>query len=279
MIYAPVNKIIPHSVVDGVGNRMAVFFQGCNFRCSYCHNPETINVCNNCGECVKVCPASALVRTDNKVIYAKELCIDCDECIKTCKNLSSPKISFYTPAQLSEIAKEQIPFISGVTCSGGESTLQSDFMTQFFRLNRANGLTNLIDTNGGIDLSEKPDLMAVTDGVMLDIKAFEKNDHQKLTGTDNSIVLKNAQYLACVGKLTELRTVCLSDADNIKIVTGILSLLSDTPALNELTYKIIRYRSFGVREEFSHLSAPPEEEMQRIFDIVKSFGVKNVVLI
>ncbi len=279
MIYAPVNKIIPHSVVDGVGNRMAVFFQGCNFRCSYCHNPETINVCNNCGDCVKVCPTSALVRTYNKVIYSKELCIDCDECIKTCKNLSSPKISFYTPTQLAEIAKEKIPFISGVTCSGGESTLQSDFMEEFFRLNRANGLTNLIDTNGGIDLSEKPDLMAVTDGVMLDIKAFEKNDHLKLTAFDNSIVLKNAQYLACIGKLTELRTVCLSDADNIKIVTGILSLLSDTPALDELTYKIIRYRSFGVREEFSHLSAPAEEEMQRIFDTVKSFGVKNVVLI
>ena len=38
---APVNKIIPVSVVDGPGNRTAVFLQGCNISCAYCHNPET----------------------------------------------------------------------------------------------------------------------------------------------------------------------------------------------------------------------------------------------
>ena len=41
MITAPVNKIIPFSSVDGPGNRTAVFFQGCNWDCCYCHNPET----------------------------------------------------------------------------------------------------------------------------------------------------------------------------------------------------------------------------------------------
>ena len=39
---ATINKIIPMSLVDGPGNRTAIFFQGCNFNCSYCHNPETI---------------------------------------------------------------------------------------------------------------------------------------------------------------------------------------------------------------------------------------------
>ena len=39
-----VNKIIPFSNVDGPGNRLSIFFQGCNFDCLYCHNPETIEV-------------------------------------------------------------------------------------------------------------------------------------------------------------------------------------------------------------------------------------------
>ena len=39
MISAPVNKILPYSVVDGPGNRTAVFLQGCNINCRYCHNP------------------------------------------------------------------------------------------------------------------------------------------------------------------------------------------------------------------------------------------------
>lgn len=37
---ALINKIIPFSCVDGPGNRMVIFFQGCNFKCLYCHNPE-----------------------------------------------------------------------------------------------------------------------------------------------------------------------------------------------------------------------------------------------
>ncbi len=37
-----VSKIIKSSIVDGFGNRIAIFMQGCNFDCRYCHNPETI---------------------------------------------------------------------------------------------------------------------------------------------------------------------------------------------------------------------------------------------
>ena len=59
-VTAPVNKIIPFSCVDGFGNRTAIFLQGCNQDCLYCHNPETIHLCKNCGACVKTCPAGAL---------------------------------------------------------------------------------------------------------------------------------------------------------------------------------------------------------------------------
>ena len=59
-ITAPVNKIISFSAVDGFGNRTAIFLQGCNQNCLYCHNPETIQHCKACGACVAACPAGAL---------------------------------------------------------------------------------------------------------------------------------------------------------------------------------------------------------------------------
>ena len=66
---APVNRIVPFSSVDGPGNRTAVFLQGCNFNCRYCHNPETIRVCTHCGACVSVCPVGALRIEDGEVRY------------------------------------------------------------------------------------------------------------------------------------------------------------------------------------------------------------------
>ena len=89
---ALLNKIIPFSNVDGPGNRMAIFFQGCSFSCLYCHNPETISLCNNCGDCIKTCPVKALNLINNKVVWNEDKCINCDTCLKTCKNLSSPKV-------------------------------------------------------------------------------------------------------------------------------------------------------------------------------------------
>lgn len=44
----PVHEIIPFANVDGSGNRTAIFVQGCNLNCVYCHNPETIQMpCEN----------------------------------------------------------------------------------------------------------------------------------------------------------------------------------------------------------------------------------------
>ena len=55
-----VNRVIDHSLVDGPGNRTAIFFQGCQFNCRYCHNPETLHRCVGCGQCRVVCPTGAI---------------------------------------------------------------------------------------------------------------------------------------------------------------------------------------------------------------------------
>lgn len=103
MLVAPVNRIIPFSNVDGPHNRCAIFFQSCPFHCLYCHNPETINYCINCGDCLKTCPVGALSFINNKVVWDKNKCVNCDTCIHTCKHLASPKITYMSVEEVLEI--------------------------------------------------------------------------------------------------------------------------------------------------------------------------------
>ena len=97
---ALVNKIIPFSSVDGPGNRTAVFLQGCNFNCVYCHNPETIQLCRNCGVCVEKCPTGALTWKDGVVHYDPAVCAFCDACFKSCPHSASPRVRRMTAAQV-----------------------------------------------------------------------------------------------------------------------------------------------------------------------------------
>ena len=53
---------------DGPGLRLVVFLQGCNFRCLYCANPDTIDACGG-----KPTPAEEILRmaTDQKPFFGR----------------------------------------------------------------------------------------------------------------------------------------------------------------------------------------------------------------
>ncbi|KXO16461.1 YjjW family glycine radical enzyme activase [Peptoniphilus sp. GNH] len=281
MLKGIVNKIIPSSLVDGPGNRCAIFFQGCNLNCMYCHNPETINFCKNCGICLEVCPVSALSRSDGLMAWDEKKCINCDACIKACPYGSSPKTKSYEPEELKEVVASYMPFISGVTTSGGECSIQYQFLADFYEHVKALGLSVLCDTNGYIpfrgDRFKK--LIDNCDGFMLDVKAFDEKDHIELTGKSNKTIIENAIYLASIGKLDELRTVLLDGHDNFKIVNEITSLLAPYSEHKKIRYKLISYRPFGVREEFLNLKSVSEKEKEELKKIAEKNGNYEVILI
>ena len=74
MITAPVNKIIPFSSVDGPGNRTAVFFQGCNWDCCYCHNPEIASAfITDALELIPPYSKKGVLKKDAIMAHAKDL--------------------------------------------------------------------------------------------------------------------------------------------------------------------------------------------------------------
>jgi pyruvate formate lyase activating enzyme len=275
---ALVNKILPFSSVDGPGNRSIVFFQGCNFDCLYCHNPETINICNNCGICINSCNYNCLTLESKEIKYDKNNCKSCDYCLKGCKTSSSPKVMEMSVEELvNEILKHKM-FISGITVSGGECTLQRDFLVEFFREIKKTGLSIFVDTNGSYDFSNDTELIDLIDSVMLDIKSFKSKEHKFLTGMDNEIVLKNAKYLGSIGKLYEVRTVIVPDIlDNEYNVDNISKLVSSID--KNIRYKIIKYRPIGVRENKIKSTSPNDEYMINLKNIATNNGCSDVIVV
>lgn len=274
---APVNKIIPFSSVDGPGNRFSLFFQGCNFNCLYCHNPETINLCNNCGICLEVCPKGALNIIDGKVLWKEALCVKCDLCIKECPNLSSPKVKYMSVKEiLNEVYKYKL-FLSGVTVSGGECMLYAEFLKELFKEIKNLNLTCFIDSNGYILFEEFNDLLNLTDAVMLDVKSYDEKEHIMLTGKSNKNVLRNLIYLGSIGKLYEVRTVVVPDVlDNVNNIDSISKMIANID--DKIRYKLIKFRPLGVRKEFSRIKSPTNDFMTKLKEIAVNNGCKNVII-
>lgn len=280
---AVVNRIIPFSSVDGPGNRTAVFLQGCNINCKYCHNPETRGMCTGCGVCVASCPAGALEMTEGaeqRVRFDPKKCVSCDTCIHVCPHDSSPRTERLTPEEVYARVKKQIPFIRGITVSGGECMLAPLFLQRLFELAAQDGLGTLIDSNGTIDFSQYPELLAVTDGVMLDIKAFSDDDHRRITDCGNEVVLKNAAFLAEQDKLYEVRFVIVPDLyDTYESVAQAGRYLLPYYARGHFRIKLIAYRPMGVREPYSHYQVPSQAYLQELADLLAGQGYHDIIII
>lgn len=276
-VVAPINKIIECSTVDGPGTRTSVFVQQCNIHCLYCHNPETQNLCSNCGICVKSCPSHALSFDEsNKVIYNESKCLNCDTCISICPNKASPKVRYLSAEEVYHLIEKNIPFIRGVTVSGGECSLYPEFLIELFRLCKKDRLSCLLDSNGMVDFSLYPKLMSLTDGVMLDIKSWDNDIYQRLTGYDNNIVKKNLSYLDSIDKIEELRIVVLPDyVDYYRCIDGIIETIKKTN-ISKTKLKLIKFRKNGVKGVLKDTFSPSDALMNDLRKYAEEKGFKYI---
>lgn len=135
----------------------------------------------------------------------------------------------------------------GITFSGGEPTFQAKALVPLVRELKEKGIHVCLDSNGGIWNEEVEELFKLTDLVLLDIKEFNPNRHQALTGRNNEQTLRTAAWLEEHGKPFWLRYV---------LVPGYSSFEEDIRALGKAlgTYKMIQrvellpYHTLGVHK-------------------------------
>lgn len=277
---ATVSKVLTYSIVDGPGNRFVIFLQGCNFDCVCCHNPHTIGQCNNCGDCVPACHADALSLVNGRISYDPVACDQCDDCLKICPINANPMVRQYSVAEMLELLREHLPFLTGVTVSGGEPTKQLIFVIALFRAIKADkelaDLSCFIDSNGYLGASGWESVMPVTDGVMLDIKSFDNATHQELTSKDNRKSLQSAHILHAAGKLYELRFLLVpgktdSDAELDGLIEFVSTLGRDTRV------KLNAFQHHGVRAAALEWEKMSEAGVDRVAGRLRAAGINNVI--
>ena len=229
----------PFSCVDGPGNRFVVFVQGCPFDCLACHNPETI------------APHGPETRGTNVRSLLKQI-------------------------RLAE------PFIRGVTVSGGEPTGQWPFVRNLFTRLHADPqlrrLTAYVDTNGHALPRVWDQLLPVTDGFMVDLKALDPEVHRHLTGRSNALVLDSIRYLHGHDRLAEVRLLLVpGHNDTAEQLARTAAWLADLdPSIRVV---MIGFRPHGVRPPLSDLPEATPELLEQARATLEAAGMTQVVTI
>jgi pyruvate formate lyase activating enzyme len=170
----------------------------------------------------------------------------------------------------------------GVTLSGGEPLLQTDFCAEILRFLKQENIHTALDTAGNVAWSHFEKVLPWVDLVLFDIKIIDPNRHIAMTRGNNQLIIENFKRL-CREKVTVwVRTPLIAGINDENDETdGRVRLLEK--ANNVKKVELLSYHSYGVAKydtlgmSGSHEFHPPSpEKLQAIIDRMEARGIKNL---
>lgn len=184
----------------------------------------------------------------------------------------------YTPLQVVEKAerfKEYFGDKGGITLSGGEPILQSEFARQVFELCRQRGINTCLDTSGSVMNDSVKTLLSVTDRVLLDIKYTTDEGYKNYVGCDYNLPLEFLKLLDEMTIPTTLRQVIIptlnDDEDNILRLKNIANTYKCVDGVELLPFKKIcqvKYDKMGIIFPFKDIPVPSAGRMSELNKIL-----------
>jgi pyruvate formate lyase activating enzyme len=234
------------AIHDGPGIRTTVFMKGCPLNCFWCHNPESRKMG------VEQLPVKGKMQQESigKRIRAEEL--------------------------MHEILKDKVFYDhsgGGVTFSGGEPTMQPDFLSFMLTLCKENGLHTALDTSGYVPVDKLKGFLPFTDLFLFDLKFIDPVKHKRYTGVDNSLILHNLKYLDQAGAKIDMRIPLLpgyNDTDDeLNHFLQIILSLENELSIHLLPYHETgknKYRRFCLKEPEFKINPPDQGQIDRVKD-------------
>ena len=172
----------------------------------------------------------------------------------------------------------------GVTVSGGEPLLQSEFIAELFRLLKAEGIHTALDTSGVTFDKDNPQsvekhlsVLRYTDLVLLDIKHIDEDEHKALTGFSNKRMLDFAQFLSENGKKMWIRHVLVPDITDkdeyLQKLKQFISGLKTVERVEVLPYHTmgeVKYEKLGLPYPLKGVQPPAKQRIENARKILKT---------
>jgi len=163
----------------------------------------------------------------------------------------------------------------GVTVSGGEPLLQSEFVQEFFTLCKEKGIHTALDTSGSLIPKNIDGLLEVTDLVLLDIKFTKKDEYKKNTLADMDKVLRFLEILNEKKIPTWVRHVVVpgltgkeEDMLYLKALKEMYQCIEKIELLPFRKLCLDKYDEMGIEFPLKDTPEAEEEEINRLYQIL-----------
>ena len=171
--------------------------------------------------------------------------------------------------------KEYFGKTGGITLSGGEPLLQSDFAYELFSLCKKNGIHTCLDTSGFVINESVINLLEVTDLCMLDIKYTTEEQYKEYVGGSLNGAVNFLKLLEEKGVKTWIRQVIIPTINDteenvlkLKELTQKYSVIEKYELLPFRKICQTKYDTLGLEFRFSHILEPTKEEVKKLEEIL-----------
>jgi pyruvate formate lyase activating enzyme len=251
-----------YSIHDGPGIRVTFFMKGCPLNCKWCHNPEGISLY-----------PESVIKTNR--VGDKEFC-------------NKEEVGeYYTIETILEILEKEKVFMNqshgGVTFSGGEPLVQTEFLLKALKACKENGYHTAVDTSGYSPAENLKTVIPYTDLFLYDIKHFDEQKHIEATGVSNVPILDNYRLLLESGRDIMLRIPVIpgynDDTDHLERLRQFITA-TKTESLKKINllpfHKIgsSKYKRFNIPYRMEGVEPPSAEKMRIMKAFFMDTGIK-----
>jgi pyruvate formate lyase activating enzyme len=287
------------SIHDGPGIRTTGFLKGCPLRCPWCHNPESWHPhpqvlfypdrCIGCGLCFDACPEDNALQADAVHRINREACTECGSCAEVCtaEALEICGKEMTVAQVLEEFEKDRAFYENsdgGVTVSGGEATVQQEFLISLLRHARERGLHTVLDTCGHANPETLRSAAQHVDRVLFDLKIMDPQQHREVVGADNERILQNLRMLDQLGVPIVIRVPLIPDLtdhpDNLHAIASLAAKLPSVQRVDLMRYNRLgesKWRRLGHTYPLQGVEVPNDERMEELRQLVAAYGLETTV--